>query len=73
MDATLASIPHRIIFANARRLQSRASKREPNWVFAKYLFGLGSTYATALCRRIGVNPDGYTVDPLPQKQKGSSE
>ncbi|MEI9428679.1 hypothetical protein [Mesorhizobium sp. Cs1299R1N3] len=63
MNATLNAISLRIIFANARRMVRGTRGRQPNWALARDLFGLGSTYATALCRRIGVNPDGFSADP----------
>ena len=67
MEARLsAPIDPFIVFANARRLAKR--KRDKNWVFAGDLFGLGSTYAYAMCRRLGLDPEGTTATralPLP--------
>jgi hypothetical protein len=43
---------------NARRLLSRRYAKSPNWVLAMEIFGLGSTYASRLCRDNGLDPDG---------------
>lgn len=51
------------ILANARRICKRSFQRSPNWVLAMEAFGLGSTWAWALCERIGVDPDGLTMTP----------
>jgi hypothetical protein len=58
MQITLDGISKRIIFANARRICKRQYQRKPNWSLAMEIFGLGSTYACALCAQIGVDPDG---------------
>lgn len=34
-----------------------AQQRNPRWVHVMGLFGLGSTSATALCKRFGADPD----------------
>jgi NaMN:DMB phosphoribosyltransferase len=47
----------RVIFMNARRVCKREYQRGPNWVLASEVFGLGSTYSFALCRRVGVDPE----------------
>lgn len=47
----------RCAFRNARRICKRSLRRSPNWVLASELFGLGSTYSHALCRRFGVDPE----------------
>jgi ribosomal protein S13 len=61
MNTTLANIPHRIIMSNARRIAARQYARDPNWVLAMNVFGLGSTYAHELCRRAGINPDAKVI------------
>lgn len=52
-------VPEWVIFANARRICKRQYQRTPNWSLAMEIFGLGSTWAYALCRRIGADPDGF--------------
>lgn len=47
-------------FQGARRLAKR--KRDPNWVFAMEMFGLGSTYAWGMCERMGVDPDSTSAE-----------
>lgn len=49
------------VLANARRICAQKHKRQPNWVLAMDAFGLGSTWAWALCKRVGVDPDGLTM------------
>jgi hypothetical protein len=61
MEAVLDRISPYVIFANARRICKREFQRSPNWVLASQLFGLGSTYAYGMCRRIGVDPEGRTA------------
>lgn len=68
MQTTLDGISKRIIFLNARRICSRQHKRSPNWVLAMNLFGLGSTYAFALCRQIGVDPERRDDKNIQQNQ-----
>lgn len=63
MEDTLNNVSQRTIFANARRVCKRKYQRSPNWVLASKLFGLGSTYSYALCRRLGVDPDGRDMKP----------
>lgn len=58
MEQTLNNVPTYIIFANARRICKREYQNSPNWVLAMEVFGLGSTYAYAMCRKIGVDPEG---------------
>ncbi|GAB4071683.1 hypothetical protein GCM10028812_46270 [Ancylobacter sonchi] len=48
----------RVIMAGARfRLPVRERRTRANWDLAKDVFGLGSTFACILCRRIGLDPD----------------
>lgn len=61
MARDLAAITRRRIFANARALAGRQFKRVPNWAFAKDLFGVGSTYAWALCEEMGIDGDACTA------------
>lgn len=63
MNATLDRLTMLRAFQGARRLARR--KRDPNWVFAMEMFGLGSTYAWAMCERMGVDPDSTSADPRP--------
>lgn len=50
-----------VVLANARRICKRDYQRLPNWALAMDIFGLGSTWARALCQRVGVDPDGRTM------------
>lgn len=59
----------RTVLANARRICKREYQRSSNWVLAMNVFGLGSTWAYELCRRIGVNPDGRTMEPFQPVRK----
>lgn len=61
MDAKLSNLDPYIILSNARRICKRRYERIPNWSLAMEIFGLGSTYAWALCHRIGVDGDGLTA------------
>ncbi|KQP52969.1 hypothetical protein ASF34_00940 [Methylobacterium sp. Leaf106] len=63
MEKKLDSLTMLRAFQGARRLAKR--KRDPNWVFAVEMFGLGSTYAWAMCKRMGVDPDSTSAAPLP--------
>lgn len=63
MEATLDAITMLRAFQGARRLARR--KRDRNWIFAMEMFGIGSTYAWGMCNRMGIDPDGFTADPLP--------
>jgi hypothetical protein len=63
MNATLDRLTMLRAFQGARRLAKR--KRDPNWVFAMEMFGLGSTYAWAMCERMGVDPDSTSADQKP--------
>jgi hypothetical protein len=62
-------VPERIILSNARRICGERFKRLPNWSLAMEIFGLGSTWAWALCERIGVDPDGRTMDSVNEARK----
>lgn len=55
-------VSERQVLANARRICAQKYKRQPNWVLAMEAFGLGSTWARALCLRVGVHPDGNTME-----------
>lgn len=57
-------VSERTILANARRICAQRYKKQPNWVLAMEAFALGSTWAWALCERIGVDPDGCTMEPV---------
>lgn len=61
MNETLDAIDPRRAFMNARRICKRQYQRSPNWVLAMELFGLGSTYSFALCRRFGIDPESCKV------------
>lgn len=69
--ATMAADRTRIILANARRISARRWRGSPNWVIASEVFGLGSTYAHMLCRRIGVDPHGKTGRSLLSQTEGA--
>lgn len=56
-------VSERTVLANARRICAQRYKRQPNWVLAMEAFGLGSTWARALCQRIGIDPDARTMEP----------
>lgn len=51
----------RRVFRGARSVCNREWRRSPNWVLAMTLYGTGSTYAWAICQRIGVDPDACTA------------
>jgi hypothetical protein len=53
------------IFRGVRHICARQWQRSPNWVVAMELYGTGSTYAHAICRRIGIDPDARSATPLP--------
>jgi hypothetical protein len=42
---------------SARDRHSRKGVKHPRWVAVMNTFGLGSSYAHALCRRYGLDPD----------------
>lgn len=63
MAAKLDNLSPRIILSNARRI-STGYTRKPNWILAMFLFGLGSTYARALCVREGIDPDSNGIETL---------
>ena len=69
MTERLAQITRREMFARARKMLARKYAREPNWVVAMAMLGVGSTYAWEACREMGIDPDGTTAtiwsDPLP--------
>ncbi|SFM97111.1 hypothetical protein [Methylobacterium pseudosasicola] len=65
MARDLAAITRRRIFANARALAGRSYRGVPNWAFAKELFGVGSTYAWALCVEMEIDGDAYTATGWP--------
>lgn len=68
MDRTFESITVRHVFANARQIARLRKAGGPNWVFAMDLFGLGSSYATEICRRMGIDPDATTATPWPERE-----
>jgi hypothetical protein len=52
----------RIILMNARRLLPLYKKRRvSNWSLAMEIFGVGSTWARAICARVGADPDGTSI------------
>jgi hypothetical protein len=55
--ATVASKTPDIILRNVRRLLPRWRKKIPNWVLAKDVFSVGSTYAHGICIDNGLDPD----------------
>jgi hypothetical protein len=65
---TPVSDRERIIMSNARRLAARKWQRSPNWVLASEIFGLGSAYSFALCRRNGIDPEARTIGPFIAKE-----
>lgn len=64
MERTFDNIDLRRVFSNARRICKREYQRSPNWVLAMQLFGLGSTYSFAICRRFGIDPESRTIAPV---------
>jgi len=66
MARTFAAITRREAFARTRGLLARHHRRDPNWVLAMKIFGLGSTYAFAICREMGLDPEGCTATPWPE-------
>lgn len=64
MYRTLDNLSMLTAFRNARRICARKYQRSQNWVLAMELFGLGSTYAYAMCRRIGVDPESCSAAPV---------
>lgn len=76
MDERLDAIPMRSVFIAARRMASRKHGRQPNWVFAMDLFGLGSTYAWRMCKRMGFDPDSSVpavVSPVSAQKEKAEE
>lgn len=66
-------VSERTVLANARRLMAQRYRQLPNWALAMEVFGLGSTWAWALCERIGVDPDGRTMNPHPRQENGHDD
>lgn len=66
MEAKLASITRREIFARARGMLAQKHRRDPNWVVAMELFGLGSTFAWGICLEMGIDPDATTASIWPE-------
>ena len=60
------------IFRGVRRLCARQWQRSPNWVLAMELYGQGSTYSFAICRRLGIDPDSRTLTPSDPTAGGHS-
>ena len=61
---TVADIPDGDLLKRALTNAIRTKgKRRPAWVKVQEAFGLGSTYASQLCRRFGFDPD--TGEPTP--------
>lgn len=54
---TIAERTPRMVLINARRLLAHKHKQTANWALAMHLYGLGSTYASRLCREACLNPD----------------
>lgn len=65
MAAAFAKVTRRKAFANARRMMAVRYRRLPNWSVAMELYGLGSTYAWAICEEMGIDPDATTASPWP--------
>ena len=42
---------------SACRRDARKGEKHPRWTAVSDVFALGSTYATQLCRRYGLDPD----------------
>jgi len=58
---------NRTLLLNSRAVASRKYARLPNWKVAADLFGLGSTFASMLCREYGFDPNGYRFTQPPPK------
>ncbi len=54
--------PNRTILTNARRIAATGFRKQPNWVLACELFGVGSTSAMKICRDAGIEPDSKTIE-----------
>lgn len=65
MAKSLAAITRREAFARTRKLLARQYKHDPNWVLAMKIFGLGSTYAFAICEEMGLDPEACIATPWP--------
>jgi hypothetical protein len=59
VERTVAVIPDEDLVRRAvlSAVRNRRPKRTPPWVAVMDAFGLGSTFATQLCRRFEVDPD----------------
>jgi hypothetical protein len=54
-----------IVLSNMRRLMSKAwNKRTRNTWMIQELFGCGSGASYKLCRELGIDPDGNTIDDI---------
>lgn len=71
MAETFERITARQVFAASRGLAALRHRGQPNWVFAMDLFLLGSSYAHGICHRMGIDPDGRTATPWPEKGEHS--
>lgn len=60
-ERSVADIPDvellRRAVLSARPYGRRRLSQQPKWVAVMDCFALGSTYATQLCRRFGIDPD----------------
>ena len=69
----VSSIPDDELLRRAVRhaVRQRRTSREFAWAAVSRTFALGSTYATQLCWRFGINPDdGSDVRPRPPEGPG---
>lgn len=59
VHGTVADMPDEVLLRRVMLNACRPVKRggQPRWVRVADLFALGSTYATQLCRRFGLDPD----------------
>lgn len=55
--ASLSDTVVRCMILNLRGIASRKDLRMVTWAAVSQVFGTGSTSATALCRRAGIDPD----------------
>lgn len=56
---------HQLAFRALVNGRQRAPKRDLNWQVAMDVFGHGSGYSVAICRRFGFDPDGREMSFSP--------
>ena len=64
----------RDVLASVRWIIKGRIRQEANWILAMKVYGLGSTYAWRLCVDEGIDPDGFTSEPVARtaNQKSAS-